>query len=99
MCSKAAGPHSGQSGILIGERVSVQGSYRRGLKPYVEISRIEARVSKLSGEKGPISLFGKEGAAAPLEYEQIVGRSYSRWIQLAASAACTAIGILWLMKA
>ncbi len=88
----------GDAHRFIGERVSVQGWYRRGLKPYVEISRIEARVSKLSGEKGPISIFGKERGDAPLEYEQIVGHSYSRWIQLAASAVCTAIGILWLMR-
>jgi hypothetical protein len=88
----------GDAHRLIGERVNVQGWYRRGLKPYVEISRIEARVSKLSGEKGLLSIFGKEGSSAPLEYEQIVEHSYSRWIQLAASAACAAIGILWLMK-
>jgi heat shock protein HtpX len=88
----------GDAHRLIGERVSVRGWYRRGLKPYVEISRIEARVSKLSGEKGLLSIFGKERGSAPLEYEQIVEHSYSRWIQLAASAVCTAIGILWLMK-
>jgi heat shock protein HtpX len=89
----------GDAHRYIGERVTVQGWYRRGLKPYIEISRIEARVSKLSGEKGLLSIFGKEGNdTAPLEYEQIVEHSYSRWIQLAASAACAVIGILWLMK-
>jgi hypothetical protein len=77
--------------------VTVQGWYRRGLKPYIEMSRVEATVSKASGETGPISLFGKDGARGPLEYEKIVERSYSRWIQLTASAACTAIGILWLL--
>jgi heat shock protein HtpX len=88
----------GDAHRFIGERVRVQGWYRRGLKPYIEISRIEARVSKLSGEKGLLSIFGKEAGPAPLEYERIVGQSYSRWIQLAASAACTAIGIAWLMR-
>jgi heat shock protein HtpX len=88
----------GDAHRLIGEHVNVQGWYRRGLKPYVEISRIEAHVSKLSGEKGLLSIFGKERGPAPLEYEQIVEHSYSRWIQLAVSAACTAIGILWLMR-
>jgi len=83
---------------LVGERVTVQGWYRRGLKPYIEMSRVEARVSKASAEPGTISLFGKDGVNAPLEYEQIVERTYSRWIQLALSAACTAAGILWLMS-
>jgi heat shock protein HtpX len=82
---------------LVGERVTVKGWYRRGLKPYIEMSRVEARVSKASGENDTLSLFGKEGISAPLEYEQIVERSYSRWIQLAASAACAAAGILWLL--
>ena len=82
---------------LIGERVIIQGWYRRGLRPYVEMARVEAQVSKSSGEKGPLSLFGKDGVTTPVEYEQLVERSYSRWIQLALSAACTAIGILWLL--
>jgi heat shock protein HtpX len=82
---------------MVGERVTVQGWYRRGLKPYIEMSRVEATLSKASSETGPISLFGKDGARGPLEYEKIVERSYSRWIQLAASAACTAVGIFWLI--
>src|ERR1039458_10163100 len=61
------------------------------------MARVEAQVSKSSGEKGPLSLFGKDGVTTPVEYEQLVERSYSRWIQLALSAACTAIGILWLL--
>ena len=81
---------------LVGERVNVQGWYRRGLKPYIEMSRVEARVSKASGAAF-VSLFNKEDSSRPLEYEQIVERSYSRWIQLAASAACAAAGIVWLM--
>lgn len=81
---------------LVGERVNVQGWYRRGLKPYIEMSRVEARVSKASGAAF-VSLFNKEDSSRPLEYEQIVERSYSRWIQLAASAASAAAGIVWLM--
>ncbi|HTW79332.1 MAG TPA: M48 family metalloprotease [Terracidiphilus sp.] len=83
---------------LVGERVNVQGWYRRGLKPYVEISRVEARVSKAAAGSGPVTLFGREGSSAPIEFEQLVERSYSRWIQLAGSALCTAIGVIWLMS-
>lgn len=82
---------------LVGERVKVYGWYRRGLKPYIEISRIEARVSKADAGKGMVTLFGKDGQRGPIEYEQLVGRSYSRWIQVAGSATCTAAGILWLL--
>jgi heat shock protein HtpX len=84
---------------LQGERVKVQGWYRRGLRPYVEMSRVEARVSKATPGSGPVSIFGKDGASAPIEYETLVERSYSRWIQLAVSAACAAAGVLWLMGA
>jgi Zn-dependent protease with chaperone function len=82
---------------LVGERINVQGWYRRGLKPYVEISRVEAKVSKATAGSGPVTLFGKDGSSAPIEYEQLVERSYSRWIQLAGSALCTAIGLIWLL--
>jgi hypothetical protein len=75
----------------------VRGWYRRGLKPYIEMSRVEARVSMASKETGPLSLFGKDGSTGPLDFERIVERSYSRWIQLAASAACAAGGIVWLL--
>ena len=61
------------------------------------MARVEARVSKHNVERGPLSLFGKDGVTAPVEYEQLVERSYSRWIQLALSAVCTAVGILWLL--
>jgi hypothetical protein len=81
---------------LVGERVTVQGWYRRGLKPYIEMSRVEARVSKAGGSEY-LSIFGNEASNQPLEYEQLVERSYSRWIQLAASAACAAAGIIWLL--
>jgi len=82
---------------LIGERVTVRGWYRRGLKPYVEVARVEARVSKARKGRGPVTLFGGEEASAPIEYEQLVERSYSQWIQLALTAVCVAAGVLWLV--
>lgn len=82
---------------FIGEQVKVEGWYRRGLRPYVEMRRIEARVPRPSRAQGPISLFGNKGAETETEYETIVARSYSRWIQLAVSAACTALGVLLLL--
>lgn len=82
---------------MIGERVTVRGWYRRGLKPYVELARIESRVAKARTGSGPTTLFGREGANAPVEYEQLVERSYSRYIQLAAAAVCSAVGIIWLL--
>ena len=82
---------------LIGERVKVQGWYRRGLKPYVEVARVEARVMKAREGRGMTTLFGGEGAAAPIEYEDLVERSYSQWIQLAVTAACVAAGLVWLL--
>jgi heat shock protein HtpX len=84
---------------LIGNRVTVQGWYRRGLKPYVELARVEARVVKKSGA-GMITLFGKQedGSQAPVEYETLVQRSYSRWIQLGVAAACVAGGVIWLLS-
>ena len=81
---------------FVGETVKLQGWYRRGLKPYVEIARIEARVTKARGA-GMITLFGREGAAQPLEYETLVNRSYSRWLQLSVAAVATAAGIMWLL--
>lgn len=83
---------------FVGERVKVQGWYRRGIKPYVELARIEATVNKPAKGSGVMSLFGQNGVAAPLEYEQLVERSYSRWLQLAAAAICATIGIIWLLS-
>ena len=83
---------------FIGERVKVQGWYRRGIKPYVELARIEATVNKPAEGSGPMSLFERNGSAAPLDYEQLVERSYSRWIQLVAAAVCATIGVIWLLS-
>jgi heat shock protein HtpX len=82
---------------LIGERVTVRGWYRRGLKPYVEVSQVEARVSTAPKGRGTTRLFG-DAAEAPLAYEQLVERSYSVWIQLALTAACAAGGMIWLLR-
>jgi hypothetical protein len=82
---------------LVGQPVKVQGWYRRGSEPYIEISRIEACVAKPTADTGLISLFGKEGDRRQLQYEFLVERSYSRWIQLQLSAACAAAGIVWLL--
>jgi heat shock protein HtpX len=82
---------------MVGEQVTVQGWYRRGLKPYIEISRIEAQLGKPRSGSGPVTLFGGQDQSAPQEFERVVGRSYSRWIQLTGSAICTVAGILWLL--
>jgi heat shock protein HtpX len=84
---------------MIGEQVTVQGWYRRGLKPYVELAKVKARVAKARSGGGMTTLFGKEGQSTPVEYEELVERSYSRWIQMALAAACTAAGVVWLMAA
>jgi hypothetical protein len=83
---------------FVGERVKVRGWYRRGIKPYVELARIEATVNKPAKGSGMTTLFGNDDASAPLEYEQLVARSYSRWIQLAAAAVCATVGIIWLLS-
>lgn len=83
---------------LIGERITVQGWYRRGLKPYVEVAKVEADVSKARSGKGPVTLFGSgSDQTESVEYEHLVERSYSRWIQLVASALATTIGVVWLL--
>jgi hypothetical protein len=83
---------------LVGERVKVRGWYRRGLKPYIEIARVEAKVMKARKGRGSVSLFGGEDAFEPVEYEELVERSYSQWIQLAATAVCVAVGAVWLLS-
>jgi len=82
---------------MIGENVTAQGWYRRGAKPYIEIHRIEARVAKATPKRGYISLLGGQGASTSLEFEPLVERSYSRWIQLASAAVCSAVGLIWIL--
>jgi len=82
---------------LIGERVTVRGWYRRGLKPYVEVERVAATVLKARSGRGPTTLFGGQDTSAPKEYEQLVERSYSQWIQLGMTALCVAAGAAWLL--
>ncbi len=81
----------------IGEQVTIRGWYRRGLRPYVELSCIEAQVTTAKMTDGPISLFGNKDNPTPLEQVKLVSRSYSRWIQMAGSAVATAIGVMWLL--
>jgi len=87
---------------LVGERVKVQGWYRRGSNsnpgPYIEIARIEACVPKPAADSGPVLLLAQQRERRrPLEYEFLVERSYSKWIQLQLSAACAAAGIICLL--
>jgi hypothetical protein len=82
---------------FVGERVTVQGWYRRGIKPYVEISRVETRVAKARKQAGLSTLFGNNPLEA-VEYETLVARSYSRWIQLAATGVCAGVGIILLLS-
>lgn len=82
---------------FVGSHVKVTGWFRRGTQPYIEIAQIEACVSRPTAESGPISLFGKEGEQRRPEYEILVERSYSQWIQLQISAAFAAAGIIWLL--
>jgi Zn-dependent protease with chaperone function len=82
---------------LVGERVTVEGWYRRGMKPYVELAKIEGDVVKSTGGRGMVTLFGQKGESAPIEYEHLTERSYSRWLQLAAAAICAAIGAMLLL--
>jgi hypothetical protein len=87
---------------FIGEQVTVRGWYRRGLRPYVELSDIRATVTKASlTSGGPISIFSQASldAAAATVPEELHQRSYSRWIQLALSAAVAAVGVIWLLGA
>ena len=82
---------------FIGEEVVVQGWYRRGLRPYVELSSISAKVMKASASSGPVTLFGNRDSNEPVCYEQLTQRSWSRWIQLAAAAGVTAIAAVYLL--
>lgn len=85
---------------FIGEQVTVKGWYRRGLRPYVELSEVSATVTKATLGSGSISLFSQStlDAVAAATPETLHQRSYSRWIQLAVAAVVTGVGIIWLMS-
>jgi len=87
----------GSADRFIGEQVTLQGWYRRGLRPYIEISRMAADVVRVESGPGPISLFGASSTEATLTPETLVQRSYSRWIQCGCAALATAAGLIWLM--
>lgn len=86
---------------FIGETITVRGWYRRGLRPYVEISEIYSNVSeaKINGS-GPISIFSRAtlDASESAKTTVLYRRSYSRWIQLAVSAAVCVAGIVWILN-
>ena len=85
---------------FIGEQVTVKGWYRRGLRPYVELSEVKANVTKATLGSGSISIFSQStlDAAAAATPEKLHQRSYSRWIQLAVAAVITGAGIIWLIS-
>lgn len=57
---------------------------------------MEAKVSKARTGRGMTTLFGGKDAAEPMEFEDLVERSYSQWIQLALTALCVGGGTIWL---
>ena len=81
---------------FIGEQVVLEGWFRRGLSPYVEISKLSANVMKADAGPGLISVLGNSSSNADRTPQALVRRSYSRWIQHALAAAATAAGIIWL---
>jgi Zn-dependent protease with chaperone function len=83
---------------FIGEQVVVKGWYRRGLRPYVELSGLAVTVTKVEGLSGSISIFSDLTRNATMTRVPLHQRSYSRWIQYAVSAAVTATGLVWLLR-
>ncbi|MFC6646007.1 zinc metalloprotease HtpX [Granulicella cerasi] len=81
---------------FIGERVRVEGWYRRGLMPYFEMSKIQGDVIESLHGRGPVTLFGTDGVQAPVKRTPLMARSYARWIQLGAAAVATVVGITFL---
>ena len=67
---------------FIGEKVVLEGWFRRGLRPYVEISKLTTTTIRVNAGAGPISLFAEASNNATLTPETLAQRSYSRWIQL-----------------
>lgn len=88
----------GNADRFIGEQVTLQGWYRRGLRPYIEISSMAADVVRVTSGPGPISLFGSSSTEATRTSETLIQRSYSRWIQSGFAALATAGGLVWLMR-
>ncbi len=82
---------------ILGEKVTVKGWYRRGLKPYIEMSRIDADLTTYKGGSGTMTLFSGSASQGTEQSEHLVSRSYSRWIQTAAAALCTVVGVVWLL--
>jgi hypothetical protein len=83
---------------FIGEQVVVKGWYRRGLRPYVELSGLTVTVTKVEGISGTISFFSDLTRNATMTRLPLHQRSYSLWIQFAVSAAVTATGLVWLLR-
>jgi len=63
------------------------------------MSRVEAGSQKPAPRPEPFRSSARTASEARWSSKTIVERSYSRWIQLPASAACAAVGIMWLMAA
>ncbi|SNT39933.1 Zn-dependent protease with chaperone function [Granulicella rosea] len=83
------------AGRFIGEKVTVTGWYRRGLRPYVELSQISGNLPRMYSGSGPISMLNNKDAG---ERELVTHRSYSRWIQGAGAAIATAAGLVMLFS-
>jgi len=82
---------------FVGEEVVVKGWYRRGLRPYVELSELSVTVTHVDMAPGPISIFSEATRNATVTRVPLHQKSYSRWIQFGVSAAVTAAGLIWLM--
>jgi hypothetical protein len=88
----------GKADRFIGEKVALRGWFRRGLTPYVEMSTLTAEVTRVAAGSGPVSLFGPSSTEATFTPETLRARSYSRWIQTAAAAVLTTIGIIEVLN-
>lgn len=81
--------------MLIGEQVTIEGWYRRGLSPYVEMSTIQAEI--IPAARDSSSILGKEALAASMRRVPYRSRSYSRWVQLLLAALTATAGIVGLL--
>jgi hypothetical protein len=82
---------------FVGEQVVVKGWYRRGGRPYVELSELSVTVTKVEGLSGAISIFSEETRNAKVSRVALHQQSYSRWIQFSLASLVTAAGIAWLL--